>query len=104
MRDDDGQPRLLLSRPRFAEMVELAIGQPRRYGAGDHQVVRRLFLLLVELAMRCPADQRPVVRGQVERLRAVIAREDYDESERGVFVDLGHRVEHLLRDRDDVSA
>ncbi len=42
--------RVLLASPGFAELLEMAVTQPRRYGAADPFVLARLFALLGEVA------------------------------------------------------
>ncbi len=43
LRDDDDLVRVVLRRPSFAEVLDTAITQPRRYGSSDPQVMQRLF-------------------------------------------------------------
>ncbi|MEO6881136.1 MAG: DUF2254 domain-containing protein [Mycobacteriaceae bacterium] len=70
--DDHGAVRVLLRQQTFSELVELAVAQPRRYGASDPAVLEAIAVLLRELAWRVPGDRRPVVRGQLDRLRRTI--------------------------------
>ncbi len=98
LRDDDARARVIVHRPMLADLVELSIGQPRRYGAADPQVVDRLFQLLAELAWRFPPDQRPVVRHQLTRLVATVAAQDFDSHERSRFEGAAHRVRDTLDD------
>ncbi|MDQ2755116.1 MAG: DUF2254 domain-containing protein [Actinomycetota bacterium] len=79
--DDDGTLRVVLHQESFSRLVDGALTQLRRYGAGDPQVMSRLAQLLDELAYRCPSGRRDVVRGQVERLRATVAAQDFDDTE-----------------------
>ena len=55
LEDDDGRVRVVLQRPGFADLLELAVAQPRRYGAADPLVLGRLFALLGEVAW-CTRD------------------------------------------------
>jgi uncharacterized membrane protein len=66
--NDAGLVRLVLTRPDLAELLDMAITQPRRYGAGDPLVLARLFTLLAELAWYAPASARPVIAAQLHRL------------------------------------
>ncbi len=50
LRDDQETVRVVLRRPSLADLVELAVAQPRRYGAADAVVLGRLADLLRELA------------------------------------------------------
>jgi uncharacterized membrane protein len=95
--DDAGRDRLVPRRTDFAALVETALQQPRRYGAGDPDVVTRLYGVIADVARHVGDDQRAsVLRGQLERLSASVAREDYDEVERERFADLETHVSALL--------
>ena len=74
----------MLRRPDFAELLELAVAQPRRYGAADPDVLSRLVMLLREVAwVAGTPEQHLAIAGQVERLVATIDRQDFDEAEQG---------------------
>ncbi len=79
--DDDKRIRVVLHRPDLENLVDVAITQPRRYGASDPQVMRRLFQLLAELAWHCRPEQRHVVHAQLERLLATVRVQDFDTHE-----------------------
>ncbi|MDN5790099.1 MAG: DUF2254 domain-containing protein [Micrococcales bacterium] len=85
LRDDDGRVRVGLTQPDLADLVEVAITQPRRYGAPDPQVMQRLYQLLAELAWHCRPDQLDVVSNQLERLDATVQGQDYDSDELARF-------------------
>ena len=78
LRDHDGRVRVVLQRPGLGDLVDTALTQPRRYGADDAEVMGRMFDLLSELAWRFPASQHFIVRGQLARLRATVAAQDFD--------------------------
>lgn len=96
--DDDGRSRVICRRTDFAGLLEEALAQPRRYGAGDPAVVTRLFGLLREVGWSVHSDeQREVVLEQLERLRQTVAAQDFDAAERTGF-DAGDRdVREALR-------
>lgn len=95
--DDTGRDRLVTCRTGFAELVETALQQPRRYGAGDPDVVARLYGVIAEVARHVGDDERAsVLRSQLERLSASAAREDYDEVERARFADLEAKARTVL--------
>ncbi len=48
--DGTGQIRVIVARPGFASLLDLAIGQPRRYGIADPVVAARIIELLKEVA------------------------------------------------------
>lgn len=74
--DDEGRLLLVVRRMSFAEMLDLACGQIRRYGASEPDVVVEM-LLDVGGCCRCEAD-RQSVRDQIDRLVAA-ARRGFDE-------------------------
>lgn len=95
--DAAGAARLIPAGDGFEDFAEIGLQQIRRYGAGDPDVAARLFGVLDDVAWRTrrPA-QRDVLRGQLERLEASVAREDYDDVERARFAQLGTRVRATL--------
>ncbi|MGR2752651.1 DUF2254 domain-containing protein [Agromyces arachidis] len=87
--DEAGRDRLVLQRTDFAALVETALQQIRRYGAGDPDVAERLYGVVEDVAARTTSGERlSVLRGQLERLSASVTRQDYDEVERARFADL----------------
>ncbi len=97
LRDEEDHVRVVLAGPTFADLMELSVTQPRRYGAGDPEVVSQLFRLLTQLAYRVPADLHPVLLLHLERLEATVAAQDYDHHETGLLAELGGRVRALLQ-------
>ena len=80
--DDTGRIRVVLRRPNLADLVDLAITQPRRYGSSDPQVMMRLFQLLEEVAWHAATpDQRRVVAAHLGRLDATVSSADFDDTE-----------------------
>ena len=97
LRDDDDQVRVVLHRPSFAEVVDVAITQPRRYGSSDPQVMKRLFRLLEEVAWH--VDDESPVREQLARLRTTVTRSDFDDIELTQLERAAKRVEHAITHR-----
>lgn len=96
--DDDGNVRVIVRAHRFDSLLNLAVQQPRRYGASDPDVVARLFLLLREVAIVTEQPQYlEAVRSQCERLKASVAAVDYDEREHERFHELAAAVKQALR-------
>ncbi len=95
--DDDDRARVALSRPTFAELLELAVSEPRRYGAADPGVLGRLFQLLWEVACvaRTPEHREPVA-DQLARLRATAEAQSFDATERGQLTDQATLVADAL--------
>ncbi len=98
LRDDDGVVRVVLRVPTFAELVEIGIGQPRRYGASDPDVLTRIATLLRDLAWRVHPDQRGVVRVQISRLRRAIEVSAPDPDKAVVLEQVLHQAERALLD------
>lgn len=80
--DGDGRVRVVLRRPTLADLLELAVAQPRRYGAADALVLGRLADLLREVAWSVPpGPDRRLVADQLDRLRATMGTQDFDAHE-----------------------
>ena len=96
--DDDGAPRVVLNRPGLAELLDLAVSQPRRYGADDPAVLSRLFILLRELAWCAQdAEQKQAIDDQLARLRRTVSQQDFDHYELESLTRLGDAVEAAPR-------
>ncbi|MGQ0718993.1 MAG: DUF2254 domain-containing protein [Pseudonocardiales bacterium] len=96
LRDDQDQVRVVLRRPDLSDLLDLAVAQPRRYGASDPSVLSRLLSLLRELAWCAEPDQRQAITDQLARLRATTAAQDFDASERARLAGLAGQVEQAL--------
>lgn len=84
--DDDDVVRILINPHNFSDLLDIAVTQPRRYGASDPGVVERLFQLLQEVGYRARRpEQTEAVLQQLRRLEASVADESYDETERERF-------------------
>ena len=94
LHDDDDHVRVVLNRPDLADLLDLAITQPRHYGSSDPQVMMRLFRLLEELAYH--VDDVTPVRAQRDRLRATVAQSDFDSTETAQLHHAAQRVEHAM--------
>ena len=95
LRDDDDRVRVVLTRPSFAEVVDVAITQPRRYGSSDPQVLERLFRLLEELAWHVD-DQSPI-REQLQRpAQHRDSGPDFDDVAFAALERAADRVEHAM--------
>lgn len=96
LRDDHDDIVVVLDRPELADLIDLAIDQPKRYGAADPQVVGRLFSLLGEVGWRAGIDDRDTITSQVDRLHALVARQDFDQHERGQLADAEQRARQSI--------
>ena len=96
LRDEQTRVRVVLRQQSFAELLELAVAQPRRYGAADPVVLARLFSLLREVAWSAGRpEQRAAVAEQLARLRATAGSQDLDAAERerlAVLADQGQQA------------
>lgn len=102
--DKDGRTRVTLRRPDLPLLLELAVGQPRRYGAGEPDVLARLFMLLREVAWstRRP-EHRSAVTDQLERLRATVRGQRHDRAERARMDELAWSVQEAVAGRWPLS-
>lgn len=100
LRDEEGTARVVLRRPGFADLLELALEQPRRYGEADPEVLGALFRLLAEVAWNSRGDdQRAAVSAQLGRLRGTAAGQDFDAPERARLDGLADLVDAALAGR-----
>lgn len=81
--DEDGQVRVVVSLPELQDLLEMAMNQPRQYGATDAAVAGRLLGLLQELSW---CDRRGQYRTEIldhlGRMRNAIGAADYSPAER----------------------
>ncbi len=96
--DDQRRARVVVPYPDLTELLDLAVSQPRRYGASDPAVLAALFSLLRQVAWSTddPAHHRAVSE-QLERLRETAGRHDVDSVEEA-------RLQHLARQVEDALA
>jgi uncharacterized membrane protein len=96
--DAEGVVRLLQQTHDIESLLELAVQQPRHFGAGDATVAERLYGLLREVGfVSSTAVQRELVAAQVVRLDASVAAAAYDATERERFAQLSARCAAALR-------
>ena len=93
--DGDDRPRVLLKRPDFAEMLEVAVAQPRSYGKADDQVLARLYTLLADVAWHATDEHRQPVLDQLRRLDATVADQDFDDAQTARLDELGRNVRRI---------
>ena len=92
-----GRIRVVLTRPDLPQLIDLAVSEPRRYGASDPTVLARLFLLLREVAWVVREQQdRDAVARQLDRLRRTVSEQDFDDAELSALGTLGGQVEESL--------
>ena len=80
--DEDGHIRVVLSLPTLRDVLDMAMDQPRKYGAGDPAVADRLLGLLHELAWCDRKGQyREEILDHLEQMRTAILAADYSDPE-----------------------
>ena len=100
LRDENRSRRVVLDRPSFADVLDLVISQPRRYGAADPAVLARLYELLSEVAWTAKrADQSSVITAQLGRLDATTKAQPFDPAERADLTRLADQVASALQGR-----
>ena len=98
--DEDETVRVVLLRDDFADLLEVAVAQPRRYGATDPGVLGRIYWLLREVGWSARSDaQRAAVRTQLARLDGTAQAQDFDSDERELLRGLSTAVEEAVRGR-----
>jgi uncharacterized membrane protein len=86
--DDAGVVRLLQRTHDFGSLLEVAVQQPRRYGATDPRVAERLYAMLQEVAyVATEPPHRELIAAQIARLDATIATVAYDHDEQLHFAE-----------------
>lgn len=100
LHDQDNRIRVVLHRPGFPDLLDLAVSQPRRYGAADPDVLARLFWLLREVAWnsRTPAHHHAIAN-QLTRLRSTVDAQNFDSQERDHLATLAAHVHDALNGR-----
>ncbi|WP_328291284.1 DUF2254 domain-containing protein [Kineococcus sp. NBC_00420] len=99
--------RVLVARPSISDLLDLAVAQPRRYGAADPSVLAALYELLRALAWCARADTPQAseavtaIGNQLSRLDATAAAAaqdgDHDESEAAALHAQGEQVRRALQ-------
>ncbi|PNI07306.1 DUF2254 domain-containing protein [Arthrobacter sp. AFG7.2] len=91
--DDDGRVRVVLSLPGLQDFLDMAMNQPRQYGAADAAVAARLLWLLHELHWCDQEGQcRAEIMDHLGRMRNAIASAGYSAPERKSLMDLADSV------------
>ena len=95
--DDDGVLRLIIRTHRFEALLNLAVQQPRQYGAADPDVAARLFLLLREVALNTTVPaHREAIHLQWDALEISVAAAEFNSVERDRLTRLSGTVTDAL--------
>ena len=81
LRGDDERARVILQRPEFDHFLDLAVAQPRSYGAADTNVLASLYELLADLASAAPDQYHPLIADQLRRTDDTVEGGDFDDVE-----------------------
>ncbi len=78
LHDDQQRLRAVIGEPGLPELLDLAIGQPRRYGAAEPDIQARLLTLLREVAW-CTTDPRlhDAIRTQLDHINTTISAQQH---------------------------
>jgi uncharacterized membrane protein len=93
-RDSEGNLRLMVPFPTWADLLRLAFDEILSYGATSVQVMRRMNALVTDLTLAVPTQRRPTLEYWNVRLKATIARS---------FADGEERLEALRADRQGLG-
>ncbi|MDW4906512.1 DUF2254 domain-containing protein [Streptomyces sp. ADMS] len=96
LHDDHHRVRVVLQRPDLGNLLDLAVAQPLRYGAGEPAVLNRIAMLLRELAWNTTPDQHPPIVAALDRLRTTAADQDLHAAEHVRLTELAQQVEKAL--------
>ncbi|MFD3356591.1 DUF2254 domain-containing protein [Streptomyces fradiae] len=93
---DDHHLRVVLQRPDFGDLLDLAVAQPLRYGAAEPAVLTRILMLLRELAWTSTPEQHSPIAATLARLRSTIEARDFPTAERTRLAELAQQVEQAM--------
>ncbi|MDI3196228.1 DUF2254 domain-containing protein [Pseudarthrobacter sp. AL07] len=94
LRDDGGRVRVVVSLPELEDLLNMAMNQPRQYGAADPAVAGRLLGLLAELTWCDRKDKYRVdIREHLGRMRNAIGAADYSPAERRSLLEQADSIE-----------
>jgi uncharacterized membrane protein len=98
--DTHGTVRLHIPARDFAYLVDLALGQVRRYGSNEPRVVRALLRVCRDLAWFGEAAHRAVVRQYVQTLMSDVTRLVAQPADRDPLLEEGAAVLDLFNKRE----
>ncbi|MEU3268248.1 DUF2254 family protein [Streptomyces bacillaris] len=96
LHDGRHRVRVVLRRPDLADLLDLALVQPLRYGAAEPAVLIRVAMLLRELAWNSAPDQPPPIAAALDRLRSTTAGQGFHATEHDRLTELLQLVEQAL--------
>ncbi|HEX9226663.1 MAG TPA: DUF2254 domain-containing protein [Arthrobacter sp.] len=94
--DEDGRVRVVVSLPELKDLLDMAMNQPRQYGAADPAVAGRLIALLQELTWRDgEGHYRTDILDHLGRIRAAVGAAHYSLAERRSLLDQADSIDLL---------
>ncbi|GAA1408598.1 DUF2254 domain-containing protein [Catellatospora coxensis] len=101
LHDEQKRPRAVIGEPELPELLDLAIGQPRRYGAAEPDIQARLLTMLREVAW-CTTEPHThdAIRIELDQINDTIsAQQHYTATERARLRSLSADVRAALAGR-----
>ncbi|MCY0903967.1 DUF2254 domain-containing protein [Arthrobacter sp. H14-L1] len=96
--DGSGQIRVVIAQPGFASLLDLAIGQPRRYGVADPVVAGRILDLLKEVAWCSSTPSlRAVLADQLTRMEQQMQEQTFVPADRDHLQSMSRGVRAALQ-------
>ena len=96
LRDDDDEVRVILHQPDLSTYITLGVSQPRRYGAGDPQVLEGVARVLLDLSRRDLPEVCSIITEELMLLRWTADAQAFDPAERRGLDALIHQIEHQM--------
>ena len=100
----DDQVRLVIDRPGFADLLDIAVSQPRSYGESDPQVLGRLYALLADVAWHARPEHHQPLLDQLRRLDTTTGEQNFDHVVTDRLSRLGDGVRSVLHNRPHHSS
>ena len=92
--DDDGRVRVVVALPELGDLLDMAMNQPRQYGAADPALAGRLLGLLQELTWCDRKDNyRREIREHLDRMRNAVGAGAYSPAERKTLLEQADSLE-----------
>lgn len=94
--DEDGRVRVVVSLPELKDLLDMAMNQPRHYGAADSAVAGRLLGLLQELTWCDRKHQyRTEILDHLGRMRNAIGAANHSKAERRNLLDQADSLDQM---------
>ncbi|MDZ4091842.1 MAG: DUF2254 domain-containing protein [Arthrobacter sp.] len=92
--DENGRVRVVVSLPELKDLLDMAMNQPRQYGAADPAVAGRLIMLLQELTWCDPEGHyRREISDHLGRMRDAVGAANFSLAERRSLLDQADSID-----------